>query len=70
MPTNASWDTHSRVTDAFISLARHQHSEGYMDPDVQIGLGILFYSNGEYDRAKDCFETALSVRPKVSAEMA
>jgi peroxin-5 len=64
--TNAAWDTHARVTDAFLSLARHQHSTGEMDPDVQIGLGILFYSNGEYDRTQDCFESALTARPKVS----
>jgi peroxin-5 len=65
MRTNSSWDTHARVTDVFLSLARQQHAEGHIDPDVQIGLGILFYSNGEYDRAKDCFETALSIRPRV-----
>lgn len=65
MSTNSSWDTHTRITDLFLNLARQQHSQGAMDPDVQIGLGVLFYTNGEYDRAKDCFESALGVRPKV-----
>jgi peroxin-5 len=46
-------------------LARTQHSEGTVDSEVQIGLGVLYYTNGEYDRAKDCFESALAVRPKV-----
>ncbi|KAJ7072083.1 hypothetical protein C8F01DRAFT_1102480 [Mycena amicta] len=62
--TNSTWDTHARLTELFIDLARRQHTAGEMDPDVQIALGVLFYTNNEYDRAKDCFESALSVRPK------
>ncbi|TEB30303.1 peroxisome targeting signal receptor [Coprinellus micaceus] len=64
MSTNSAWDTHGRITDVFLNLARDQHAQGGMDPDVQVGLGVLFYTNGEYDRAKDCFEAALSVRPR------
>lgn len=66
MKAHSAWDTHSRMTDLFIGLARAQHGSGVVDADVQVALGILFYTNGEYDRAKDCFEAALSVRPKVS----
>nr|GAT44631.1 predicted protein [Mycena chlorophos] len=62
--THSTWDTHARLTDLFIDLARRQHMSGEMDADVQIALGILFYTNSEYDRAKDCFESALAVRPK------
>jgi peroxin-5 len=63
---NSVWDAHNRVTEAFLNLARTQHSQGTLDPEVQIGLGILFYTNSEFDRAKDCFESSLSVRPRVS----
>lgn len=63
----SSWSVHARVTEEFLNLARAQHSQGILDPEVQIGLGVLFYTSSEFDRAKDCFESALSARPKVSA---
>ena len=63
---NSTWDSQSRLTDAFLGLARLQYSQGVVDPDVQIALGLLFYNTGEYDRAKDCFESALSGRPEAS----
>ncbi|KAF8274493.1 peroxisome targeting signal receptor [Lactarius quietus] len=61
--TESSWHSHNVVTETFLSVARSQHSQGVIDPDVQLALGVLFYTNGAYDRAKDCFEAALSVRP-------
>lgn len=66
MKTNSAWDTHTRITDLFLSLTREHHSKGTLDPDLQIGLGVLFYTNGDYDHAKDCFATALNARPKVN----
>jgi peroxin-5 len=69
------WDASNRVIDLFLAAAQAgptsrapgQSSElGIVDPDVQVGLGILFYSNSEYEKAKDCFEAALSMRPDVS----
>ncbi|KAH9951527.1 peroxisome targeting signal receptor [Amylocystis lapponica] len=62
--SQSPWHSHERVTEVFLNLARDQYSRGEMDPEVQIGLGVLFYTNNNFDRAKDCFETALSVRPR------
>ena len=68
LSTNSSWDTHARITELFLDLARTQHAKGIMDADLQIALGVLFYTNSEYDRAQDCFAAALNVRPKVLLE--
>lgn len=62
---NSSWHSHEQVTNTFLALARDQHARGELDADVQIGLGVLFYTNGQYSHAKDCFEAALSIRPQV-----
>lgn len=63
---HSTWHSHEKVTDLFMSLAREQHTRSIVDPDLQIGLGVLFYTNQEYEKAKDCFETALAARPRVS----
>jgi peroxin-5 len=63
--TQSAWYSHDVVTEAFLNVARTQHAQGAIDPDVQLALGVLFYTSGAYDRAKDCFEAALNLRPTV-----
>ncbi|KAF2088084.1 peroxisomal targeting signal receptor [Saccharata proteae CBS 121410] len=50
---------HEKVTDLFIRAAQMSPSGEQMDPDVQVGLGVLFYGAEEYDKAVDCFGAAL-----------
>lgn len=66
------WSISERMTDLFLAAARagpasrigHNPSDTTaFDADVQSGLGVLFYTNADYARARDCFEAALSVRP-------
>lgn len=57
------WASRDKVRDAFLVVARAQHNSGVVDADVQSGLGILFYTDGDFERAKDCFGAALTVRP-------
>lgn len=51
---------HEKVTAQFIRAAQVSPDGEHMDPDVQVGLGVLFYGAEEYGKAVDCFEAALA----------
>lgn len=52
-----------RVTDLFMKAAQLSPDTASMDPDVQMGLGVLFYANEDFDKTIDCFKAALSIKP-------
>lgn len=52
-----------RVTELFIKAAQLSPNQANMDPDVQMGLGVLFYANEDFDKTIDCFKAALTINP-------
>lgn len=52
-----------RVTELFLKAAQLSPNLANMDPDVQMGLGVLFYANEDFDKTIDCFKAALSIKP-------
>ncbi|CAL1707360.1 unnamed protein product [Somion occarium] len=50
------------LAQCLMAMARSDMSEE-IDPDIQIALAVLLNANEEYDKSRDCFTTALAVRP-------
>lgn len=45
-------ELHEKVTQLFISAARLSPDGSHMDPDVQVGLGVLFYAADEFAKGE------------------
>lgn len=62
------WALHQSLLDRYLDIARNQYQSngGIVDPDVQVGLGTLYYMMGDYGDARDCWVNALNERPDVS----
>ncbi|WFD04594.1 hypothetical protein MOBT1_003307 [Malassezia obtusa] len=56
-------DRHKRVASLLMAMARSGLGDAPLDADVQVALGVLFNSCGEFDKAVDCFSAALGARP-------
>ncbi|KAJ7072152.1 hypothetical protein C8F01DRAFT_1102757 [Mycena amicta] len=55
-------ERYGRLIQCLIVMARSDTS-GQIDADIQIALAVLLNSNEDYEKAQDCFRTALAVRP-------
>lgn len=62
-PSLSSTNLHDRVTQLFIKAAQLSPHGANLDAALQDGLGVLFYGSEEFDKAIDCFNAALAVRP-------
>ncbi|KAF9482155.1 TPR-like protein [Pholiota conissans] len=56
-------ERYNQLIACLITMARSE-TTGDIDADIQIALAVLLNTNEEYEKAQDCFRTALAVRPE------
>ncbi|KAI0358408.1 TPR-like protein [Trametes cingulata] len=64
-PERAGASQAEKLTDlmhCLMSIVR-ENAGGEIDADIQIALAVLLNTNEDYVKARDCFTTALAVRP-------
>ncbi|KAJ1984926.1 hypothetical protein H4R34_000377 [Dimargaris verticillata] len=65
-PLQQQKDPHQRhqyIENLYLQAVRQNPQPETMDPDVQVALGVLSHVVEDYDKATDCFQTALNLRP-------
>jgi peroxin-5 len=62
-PSATITDRFSHLIQCLISMAR-SNTSSEVDADIQIALAVLLNTNEDYEKAQDCFRTALAVRPE------
>jgi peroxin-5 len=56
--------TFERIKESFIQAAQYSSTPESIDPDVQVGLGVLLFSDENYEMSADCFASAIhSITP-------
>ncbi|KAL8283490.1 hypothetical protein RQP46_005593 [Phenoliferia psychrophenolica] len=51
------------VLTSLVGITHSKEDDVAIDPDIQIGLGLLFTLEGSFERAGDCFGAALGELP-------
>jgi len=58
--------TFDELQNLFLQAISLSNTSNEIDSDLQVCLGILFYLQNDYNKAVECFHTAVLVKPNVS----